>query len=212
MPNNSAHCILGNFAYCNMQDMQDMQFNMQQYVKQYAVICTKICQIIAHSVYWAYSAYCNMHHMQNMSFNMQLYIKKYATVCTIICHIIVHCEYFAYFLSYYCIYFCLSLHILHILHISCHIAAYFLAYSCIFSCIFCFILAYIFAYCTAAQAQTDSKIQSDQVCATYQRAAGGNLDRRAPAVRCHCSAMAILVTTEQRRGWRRRSDVQVTVQ
>jgi hypothetical protein len=56
-----------------------------------------------------------------------------------------------------------------------HIPAYFFAYSV-------YILAYIFAYCTTAQAQAESKIQSDQVCTTYQRAAGGNLDRPAPAV------------------------------
>ncbi len=100
---------------------------------------------------------------------------------------------------------------------SAYFLAYFLSYSCIFSCVFLHIFLHIlfysfiyFAYCTAAQAQADSKIQSDQVCATHQRAAGDNLDRRAPAVRCHGSAMAILVTIEQR--WRRRSDVPVTVQ
>jgi hypothetical protein len=44
----------------------------------------------------------------------------------------------------------------------------------------------------AAHAEADHRIQSDQVCATNQRAASGNLDRHASPARS--SAMAILVT------------------
>ncbi len=122
-------------------------------------------------------------HMQNMSFNMQQYIKKYATICTIICqkkltvnilHIFCHITAYISIFVYRCILFCIfcifCICSVLWLHIFLHIPAYFLAYSG-------FILAYIFAYCTTAQAQAESKIQSDQVCATYQRAACCNLDR-----------------------------------
>ncbi len=122
----------------------------------------KICQTIAHSLYWAYSAYHNMQHMQNLSFNMQLYIKKYATTCTKICQIIAHGEYFACVLSYYCIYFFISLHVLHFLHSFCLIAAYFLAYSCIFSCIFCFYSCIYFCilHCSARASRKQNSIRS----------------------------------------------------